>query len=95
VFSLPGVLKNAIEWTVSTVVFTDKPAALITASSSGKVAHESLQLVMKTVGVKTTEETCLLISSVKSKMTKDGEINDSDTLEQLKKLITALNALIQ
>ena len=32
VFSLPGILKNAIEWTVSTTVFTDKPTALITAS---------------------------------------------------------------
>lgn len=41
VFSLPGVLKNAIEWTVSTTVFTDKSTALITASSSGYKAHES------------------------------------------------------
>src|SRR5262245_885307 len=46
VFSLPGILKNAIEWTVSTTVFSDKSTALITASSSGEKAHESLLLVM-------------------------------------------------
>ena len=54
VFSLPGSFKNAIEWMVSTTLFTDKPAALITASSSGQKAHEALNLVMRTVGVKLT-----------------------------------------
>ena len=51
VFSLPGILKNALEWTVSTTVFSDKPTALLTASSSGEKAHESLLLVMKTLGL--------------------------------------------
>jgi chromate reductase len=94
VFSLPGILKNALEWTVSTVVFTDKPAALITASSSGKVAHESLQLVMKTIGVKTTEDTSLLIQSIKSKMTQEGVITNEETLVQVDRLIKGLNKLI-
>ena len=94
VFSLPGILKNALEWTVSTTVFTDKPAALITASSSGKVAHESLLLVMQTLGVNTTPETCLLIQSIKSKMTVDGNIIDSPTKENVLKLITAFEKLM-
>ena len=34
VYSLPGSLKNAIEWTVSTILFTEKPVATITAASS-------------------------------------------------------------
>lgn len=94
VFSLPGVLKNALEWMVSTVVLTDKPAALITASSSGKVAHESLLLVMKTLGAKTTDDTCLLIQSIKSKMTKEGIITDEQTEQQVKKLIDSLDGLL-
>ena len=36
VFSLPGSLKNAIEWCVSTTVFSQKPVGLITASASGE-----------------------------------------------------------
>ncbi len=52
VFSLPGSLKNALDWTVSTTLFTDKPTALIVASSSGAKAFESLQLIMTTLGAK-------------------------------------------
>lgn len=94
VFSLPGILKNALEWTVSTTVFTDKPAALITASSSGKVAHESLLLLMKTLGVKTSDECCLLIQSIKSKMTADGTIQDLETLRKVRLLIEDFRALM-
>ena len=35
VFSLPGSLKNALEWMVSTTILSDKPTGLITASASG------------------------------------------------------------
>lgn len=93
VFSLPGVLKNAIEWTVSTTVFSDKPTALITASSSGEKAHESLLLVMNTLGVKTTDELCLLISGVKSKLNAKGEVMDEQLLVKLNALIKALKRI--
>ena len=36
VFSLPGSLKNAIEWNVSTTVFSHKPLAIIVAAASGE-----------------------------------------------------------
>ena len=87
VFSLPGVLKNALEWTVSTTVFLDKPTALITASSSGEKSHESLILVMKTLGVKTNEDLCLLISGVKSKLNSEGNIIDEELKSRLEVLI--------
>ncbi len=87
VFSLPGILKNAIEWTVSTTVFTDKPTALITASSSGHKAHESLILVMNTLGIKTNDEMCLLISGVKSKINSQGEVIDKALISKLENLI--------
>jgi len=37
-------LKNAIEWCVSTTVFTDKPTGIITASASGANGHAKLKL---------------------------------------------------
>lgn len=91
VFSLPGVLKNAIEWTVSTTVFSDKPTALITASSSGEKAHESLLLVMKTLGIKTNDNLCVLISGVKSKLNAEGEVIDMELNQKLKNLISSLS----
>src|SRR5665647_1477007 len=39
---VPGTLKNAIDWTVSSMDFSKKPVALITASLSGEKAHKSL-----------------------------------------------------
>src|ERR1700754_3106056 len=35
VFSIPAGLKNAIEWRVSTTIFSKKPTGLITASALG------------------------------------------------------------
>ena len=49
IFSIPSGLKNAIEWCVSTTVFSKKPIGLITASASGEKAHEKLKLIMRTV----------------------------------------------
>lgn len=94
VFSIPGILKNAIEWTVSTVVFSDKPVAVITASSSGIKSHESLVLVMKTVGAKLTDDSTLLIQGIKSKLNENGEIKDEITLQKINKVIQSLHQLI-
>jgi chromate reductase len=94
VFSLPGVLKNALEWMVSTTVFLDKPTALITASSSGEKAHESLVLVMKTLGIKTNEELCILISGVKSKLNPQGEMIDETLVRKLRNLIENFQKLL-
>lgn len=87
VFSLPGSFKNAIEWTVSTTLFTNKPAALITASSSGQNAHEVLNLVMKTVGVQLGEKGSLLISAPKTKLNIDGYVTDSATATAITELM--------
>lgn len=87
VFSIPGVLKNALEWAVSSVVFTDKPVTLITAASVGEKAHESLLLVLKTIGAKLSDETNLLISGVKGKVTMDGKISDTQTKQSIQKLM--------
>lgn len=88
VFSLPGSLKNAIEWTVSTIIFLNKPVALITASGLGEKAHESLELIMKTVGATFDEQTQLLIQGARSKVSSNGEITDETTLIKVKELIS-------
>jgi chromate reductase len=68
VFSVPAVLKNALEWTVASVVFSEKPTAFITASASGKVAYESLLLILKTLGATLTPSDTLLIQGIKGKV---------------------------
>jgi NAD(P)H-dependent FMN reductase len=84
VFSIPSGLKNAIEWCVSTTVFSDKPIGLITASASGEKGHKELKLIMKTVQTFFTEQTTLLIQGVKRKI--NGGILDDKTKSELENL---------
>ena len=75
-FGVPGVLKNALDWTVSTGNFDNKPTAVITASSSGDKAHASLLLTFKALGASVAANGSLLIPYVRTKLNEQGEIND-------------------
>lgn len=95
VFSIPSGLKNAIEWCVSTTVFSDKPVGLITASLDGQKGHQELQLIMKTIMSNFTDDTTLLIKGIKGKINERGEIIDSRTLEDLARFVIAYKNLIR
>lgn len=94
IFSIPGGLKNALEWCISTTVFENKPTALITASASGQKGHEQLQLIMKTAMAKFSEETSLLIPGIKGKISEDGKLKDEDVIIKVEKLIEAFRIML-
>jgi chromate reductase, NAD(P)H dehydrogenase (quinone) len=94
VFSIPSGLKNAIEWCVSTTVFSDKPVGLITASASGVKGHEELQLIMKTIMALFNKETTLLIQGVKGKINEVGEIMDKETQAAITRFIASFNEVL-
>jgi len=95
VFSLPGSLKNALEWCVSTTIFSKKRVGLITASASGEIGHEQLKLIMKTIEANFKEDTSLLIQGVRGKVNTEGTIVDRQTLKQIQKFITAFDDLLR
>ncbi len=90
---VPGTLKNAIDWTVSSAEFSKKTVALITASSMGEKAHISLLETLKIIESNITDDTQLLISFAKTKINSDAVITDNETLEQVKKLIFSFSKL--
>ncbi|MCF6351598.1 MAG: NAD(P)H-dependent oxidoreductase [Cyclobacteriaceae bacterium] len=94
VFSIPSGLKNAIEWCVSTTVFSHKPIGLITASTSGLKGHAELKLIMETVETKFTEETTLLIQGIKGKISKEGKMLNTGTKNSLKDFVKAYIELV-
>lgn len=94
IFSIPSGLKNAIEWCISTTIFSDKPTALITASAQGQAAHQQLQLIMKTAMAKFTPETTLLIQGIKSKFGQQGQLIDPTLQDSLNMLISAFTKLL-
>lgn len=94
IFSIPSGLKNAIEWCISTTIFSNKPTGLITASASGQKGHEQLQLIMKTAMAKFTDKTTLLIQGIKGKFDKQGNLIDNETKNQLDDFVDALVKLV-
>lgn len=93
-FNLPGVLKNALDWTVSTGEFYEKPTAVISASplpSGGDKAHYSVMMTMTAMQATVSENAKLMIPSINKKMQGD-EIKDIDTRN---KLIAVVNELLK
>jgi len=92
---VPGSLKNAIDWTVSSMEFSKKPVALITASLSGKKGHHSLLGTLLMIEAHLTVDTHLLIPYIKTKVTKDYKITDQLTLNSIHKLTKSLIEIIK
>jgi chromate reductase len=94
IFSVPSGVKNAIEWCVSVVVFTDKPLGIVTASAHGAKGHEELKMIMATVGAKFTDDTTLLIQGIKGKINLEGEITHAETKAALQNFTAHVEKLL-
>lgn len=91
---VPGSLKNAIDWTVSSMEFSHKPVALITASTLGEKGHTSLLETLKIIESNIPAETALLISHAKPKISKDYRITDAPTLQAIERLLASFIKLL-
>ncbi|AEE53829.1 NADPH-dependent FMN reductase [Haliscomenobacter hydrossis] len=91
---VPGSLKNAIDWTVSSMEFYQKPTALITASSVGEKGHRALLETLVVIEAKMLEETKLVIPFVRTKVSADCKITDAHTLVEVQNLIQAFAKLM-
>jgi len=89
---VPGTLKNAIDWTVSSMEFSQKPVGLITASVAGEKAHASLLETLHIIDAEMTTNTQLLISFIQTKL--DGPVFKDDLVKQdVCNLLQSLHAL--
>jgi chromate reductase, NAD(P)H dehydrogenase (quinone) len=84
---VPGSLKNAIDWTVSSSEFSHKPTALITASTDGRFGHNALLETLKVIEAENIDELHLVISFIKTKINADGNIIHQPTLDEVSSLI--------
>jgi chromate reductase, NAD(P)H dehydrogenase (quinone) len=83
---LPGSLKNALDWTVSSMEFSGKPVAAITASLSGEKAHASLLDTLRIIEAKVDDHE-LLISYIKTKVSNEGVIHHEETRQAVAQLV--------
>ena len=89
-FGIPGSLKNAIDWTVASGEFVDKPVGLVTASSQGEKGHAAMLLVLTAISSKVIDDATLLIPFVRAKLDRNGKVKDNSLLVQLTTVVQAL-----
>lgn len=89
-FGVPGSLKNALDWTVTSGDFVEKPVAVIVAASVGEHAYASLLLSLGAINAHILEDGKLLIPFIRSKMNAEGQVTDEATIQQLKAVLDAV-----
>ncbi|MEJ7914086.1 MAG: NADPH-dependent FMN reductase [Chitinophagaceae bacterium] len=85
---VPGTLKNAIDWTISSSQFPHKPTMLITASTDGRFGHKALLETLKAIEAKNIDNLQLVISFAKTKINNENQITDNKTLTEVQALLT-------
>jgi len=79
--SIPGSLKNAFDWVVSSGEFVNKPVGVISTSPSGlggKLANDGLVYLLKVLSAKVREEWVITVPHVRLKVGQEGTILDPD-----------------
>lgn len=96
-FGVPGVLKNALDWTVASGDFADKPTAAVSSSPSdlgGDKAYASLLLTLGAMQARVPTNGGLIVPFVRKKLAADGTVSDDATRAALRTLIDELAALV-
>lgn len=92
-FGMPGSLKNAFDWIVSSGEFVGKPVAALSASpypTGGGRAHASLLLTLTAVNAEVADGATLSIPLVRTKMDASGAVSDAATAQALRSALDAL-----
>ncbi len=91
--SMPGALKNMLEWTVGSTAMTGKPAAWVNAASDprrGHGANEQLATVLGYVQARVVPEACRSVPVGRDLIGPDGLIGDHGTRSALSGVLADL-----
>ncbi|HKP96973.1 MAG TPA: NADPH-dependent FMN reductase [Fibrobacteria bacterium] len=97
-FGMPGVLKNALDWTVSSGEFDKKPVAALSASptsAGGDKAHASLLLVLSALSARVVPEASFAIPAIYKRISKTGAIADPGIVDVLSGVLSGLVGAIK
>ncbi|GHO50391.1 NADPH-dependent FMN reductase [Ktedonospora formicarum] len=90
-YGMPGSLKNALDWTVSSGDLHGKPLVAISASpGGGERALASLLLTLQALNAKVAEGGTLSIFNARAKVDAHGNVADEATVKDLKAILEAL-----
>ena len=86
---VPGSLKNALDWTVSSAELRLKPIMLITASLSGERAQASLLETLTVLEGLITSDTTVLVQFARTKVNAEATITDAHALANVQRALEA------
>jgi chromate reductase, NAD(P)H dehydrogenase (quinone) len=87
-----GVMKNALDWLVSSLEFPGKPIALINASQRATCADAQLRLILATMSARLVEAASMTLPLLGRPIDADGIVSDQVLSAQLR---TALDCFAQ
>jgi chromate reductase, NAD(P)H dehydrogenase (quinone) len=89
---VPGVLKNALDWLVSSQEFPGKPVALINISPRSTFVHASLSEILTTMSASLITDSAFTISLARKGLDMAGMLADLQIAHDLR---AALDAFVQ
>lgn len=90
-FEIPGGLKNALDWLVSSGELVDKPVGIITASTSSMGGESANEVLAKLAGILSAKvKARLCVARVNKKIDESGTITDEELLEEIQKFMQKL-----
>jgi NAD(P)H-dependent FMN reductase len=92
---VPGSLKNALDWTVSSGEFSGKPTVLITASTDGRFGHAALLETLRVIEARDVDRLSLLIPFVRAKVDAETGVIEEKTLAEVRRLMEAFIAVLE
>ncbi len=95
---IPGVLKNALDWDVSSGKIYRKPVALINASPNhggGAKAQASLVQTLSAMSARLVDPAFVSVQGVYKKLDEKGDLTDPATAQALRKSLETFAAAIR
>ena len=96
-YGMPGVLKNALDWLVSSGSLYKKPVAALSASPSDRGGDRALDWLLQTLtalDATVPAKASFAVPFVKEKLAND-QISDSETATQICSLFESLEAVLK
>lgn len=95
IHSIPGTLKNMLDWLASSGSFVHKRVGVISASPSdmgGSRAHAMLTYTLGILMAQLPEAASLTVPFVKQRLSPTGDVTDPSLTESLREVLQALIA---
>jgi len=92
---VPGSLKNALDWLVSSDVFPGKPVAFLHASERGVVSQAALRLILETMSARPIDEASITVPLLGTQTDARAITEDVAMAEKIRGALQALASALK